>query len=646
MSLPTEALARILQAARNELGQLTEPPRASVPVAQDDWEQSLWDAGLCEEEWLLGGPMDALATAVSEGNAKEIKKRALYLVHDVKSREENLWYLAVLKSGLSQEVLHLRECLHNFAIQVLDDAACGFPDGLRHVDELQAKLDSITSATPSLPSETCVQIFGVARDEICDQRGIFLPSRLLANYRGRIGVLYRRLSSVLSELAKKPLEVESAVDLAWAYTQSGRPLLVLRSAFFASRIVRSGFSADPIFAEPIRRLRARTDRSAANHQGIVQAQQNLRNASTAQQRAFCMLDIYRRVVEGQLRPCAWTVLELRGRSGRLPEIASLRDQLVADGHPVLQDAAQAILPAVRNGAAHEDFEWDEDRELIYVGEDTTAVEDLADGIERAYAFMVGFDCALMALRAEMPELARFLDESDPPQGVRALRERNALNAFGSSGLSVHDWCYERGRLEVVLDRWGMDAFYPGLQAVMWTSRFLENLKEVAVSIRGSESVPVVVSRPALDAMFPVWDEARTLFPVLPAFVFMPAEYSVRVAGGHHHEVAFGVVLRMAIRNTLVMCSSFEESGKSDVLVRRLELVLVAIRQTNALRGDDQCVRANDVESLICRLTEQAAKPKRERVPSVARYLLQKLANVHDRLPAVSPIPGISVDSGK
>ncbi|WP_328932544.1 MULTISPECIES: hypothetical protein [unclassified Streptomyces] len=251
----------------------------------------------------------------------------------------------------------------------------------------------------------------------------------------------------------------------------------------------------------------------------------------------------------------------------------------------------------------------------------------------------------MALRAEMPELARFLEESDPPQGVRALRERNALNAFGSSGLSVHDWYYERGRLEVVLDRWGMDSFYPGLQAAMWTSRFLENLKEVAVSIRGSESVPVVVSRPALDAMFPVWDEARTLFPVLPAFVFMPAEYSVRVAGGHHHEVAFGVVLRMAIRNTLVMCSSFEESGKSDVLVRSLELVLVAIRQTEVLSGDDQCVRANDVESLICRLTEQLAKPKRERVPSVARYLLQKLANVHDRLPAVSPIPGLSADSG-
>ncbi|WP_328502968.1 hypothetical protein OG828_30855 [Streptomyces sp. NBC_00457] len=634
----------ILQAARNELGQLTDPPRASVPVAQDDWEQSLWDAGLCEEEWLLSGPMDALATVVAEGNAKGVRQRALDLVHDVKAREENLWYLAVLKSGLSQEVLHLRECLHAFAIQVLDDAACGFPDGLRHADELRAKVDSITSATPSLPSETCSQIFGVTRDEICDQRGIFLPSRLLANYRGRYDVLYKRLSSVLSELAKRPLTLEGAVDLAWAYTQSGRPLLVLRSAFFVSRTVRSRFSSDPIFAEPIRRLRARTDRSAANHQGIVQAQQNLRNAASAQQRAFCVLDVYRRVVEGQLRPCAWTVLELRGRSGRLPEIASLRDQLVADGHRVLQDAAWAILPAARNGAAHEDFEWDEDRELICVGEDTIAVEDLADGIERAYAFMVGFDCALMALRAEIPELVLFLDGNDPPQGVRALRERDALNAFGSNGLSVHDWRHERGRLEVVLDHWGPDSFYPGLQAAMWTSRFLENLKEVAVSTRGSESVPIVVSRPALDAAFAVWEEARPLFSVMPAFVFMPAEYSVRVARGHH-DVAFGVVLRRAIQNTLVMCSSFEESGKADVLVRRLALVLVAIRQTKALSGDGQCVRVNDVESLIYRLTEQLAKPKRERVPSVGRYLLQKLANVHDRLPGASPIPGLFADSG-
>ncbi|WP_159038753.1 hypothetical protein [Streptomyces sp. NRRL B-1140] len=325
-------------------------------------------------------------------------------------------------------------------------------------------------------------------------------------------------------------------------------------------------------------------------------------------------------------------------------VASETRRLVADGHPVLQDAAQAILPAVRNGAAHEDFEWDEDRELICVGEDTTAVEDLADGIERAYAFMVGFDCALMALRAEMPELASFLDESDPPQGARALRERSALNAFGSNGLSVHDWRYERGRLEVVLDRWGMDSFYPGLQAAMWTYRFLENLEEVAVSVRGSESDPVVVSRLALDAMFPVWDEARTLFPVLPAFVFMSAEYSVRIARSHH-DVAFGVVLRLAIRNTLVMCSSFEESGKSDGLARCLALALVAIRKTEGLSGDGQGVRVNEIESLIYRLTEQLAKPKRERVPSVARYLLQKLANLHDRLPAASPISGLSVDSG-
>jgi hypothetical protein len=102
------------------------------------------------------------------------------------------------------------------------------------------------------------------------------------------------------------------------------------------------------------------------------------------QRVRISPSIYRRVVESQLRPWAWTLPQLRGRRSLVtPELSNMRDMLVADGHPLLAELAVAILLAARNAAAHEDYAWDDAADALSVGNDFVTVSELEDATDRA-----------------------------------------------------------------------------------------------------------------------------------------------------------------------------------------------------------------------------------------------------------------------
>jgi hypothetical protein len=355
-------------------------------------------------------------------------------------------------------------------------AASATDDGRIDVqqEEVRAARRRLIQVTTGMDPYPCEAAFGVPLADLRDARGVYVPARLLAAYYGRYPDLFKRLRTLLSPVTDEPPDLLNALAPAEALVITSRPLVTLRTARRVRALLHEMLNSDAVrLARPLRRLKLRVDRSAASHSGIVRAVRALDAAESDAERAEVKLDLYRRVAEGQLRPWAWTLLQICGRpAGRTPELSSLREQLLADEHPLLDDAAAAILPLVRNAAAHEDFAWNEERQALVVGEAEIGLAELEDATDRAYAFMYGCECAWACARAASPTLARLLDVEDPPSGLRAINERAALSYFGTNGLLVRNWRHEGGVFTVVLEDLPFSRINPCFQAVMWASRHL------------------------------------------------------------------------------------------------------------------------------------------------------------------------------
>ena len=277
-------------------------------------------------------------------------------------------------------------------------------------------------------------------------------------------------------------------------------------------------------------MKLEVDRSATSHAGMVRVMEQLRTAETASDRAVLTLDLYRRMIEGQLRPWAWALLRILGRRGvKAPELSSLREQLLSERILLLSDAAEAILPDPRNAAAHEDYVWDDNLKVLRVGDATVSIADLEAAFSRAYAFMAGAECAWRCVRTESLELARLLDAEDPPGGLRAINTRTAIDHFGTNGLAVRKWFIDGDMLSVLLDELPLSSINPCFQAVMWASRHLENVNRFVVKLPGRAVPAMDLGRQPLDTCFMVWKEAIVSFSAMPMSTFLPANAWARLA---------------------------------------------------------------------------------------------------------------------
>jgi hypothetical protein len=263
------------------------------------------------------------------------------------------------------------------------------------------------------------------------------------------------------------------------------------------------FSEDPVnLAVPLRELKLGVERSASSRAGIIRAGRALETVRTDAERAGISLDLYRRMVESQLRPWVRALLRIRGRQvSKVAPLNTLREQLIKDGLPLLRDAADAILPAARNAGAHEDFEWDDAARILRIGDAAVTVGELEDATERAYAFMCGAEAAWSCARARWPQLATLLDSEDPPGGLRTMNTFGALAHFGTNGLRVADWRYERGKFAVTVDELPSQLINPCFQAVTWASRYLADASRFEVLLPGLSRAALELTRPALDATF-------------------------------------------------------------------------------------------------------------------------------------------------
>jgi hypothetical protein len=607
----------------------------------------LKQAGLAPNAIPFQCEIDELFASVAADDARTIRPRSVALAQRAEDICSDLSVLAacVAARGVVEPAI---EGLMNLAKTVLNSCGAGVSSPRVAVATEAAKvaLGELYAESADTCEDPCRQAFGVSRDDVSDANGIFSSSRLYGHYYGRYGELLARVYNVWSSFAETPPILENALTPAWTLVNAEQPLTMLRAAVFAREQVQSAFAAKPDDSGKIlRAYKLRVDRSRANHAGAVRIQKALRSSETRSETAELTLDLYRRMVEGQFRPWAWTLLQLRGRAGsKLPELSSLRDQLVADGNRVLADAARVILTAARNAAAHEDFEWDEEIEKIRVGDATTSVAELEEAITQAYEFMCGCECAIVDCRASDRALFAAMNSEDPPHGFLARNLAVAVDLFGTNGLKVKTHAMDRGTFSVHLEDWPLKSVNPGLQALTVAAQVLPKAQRFQIRVGDSNIVAADIDRAPLQENWRVWMKARDRFSEMPLSAFLPANAAVRLAVEQPVQASRAITW-MALNDVLHALADVAEKRNDRRGARRqwpqmqahIELAHLALGLANEIIGET-ADDAKSAQEVLRKIAREIAKPKRQLVHVFMDGLVRDLQKRWGELGPVSILP--------
>lgn len=590
--LPSEARRRLVAQQHRRLEQVSSRRLVpSLPTSRGSWATVVIDAGLRASLKTLDSEVLDLVGANAEllSEAAAIVQRSWRLVNAIEGMAEDLAYLDAFEPAGGHGAT-LSDALISAGIAALDsvpgDVSANEVHG--HLATVHARANQIFAIENefAFPEDPCSVAFGVPYSDLLDSSGIFSPSRLLSAYYGRYGELAGRLNAVLRIVAPAGLSVLDAIAPAEALVLTPRPLVSLRTALRTRDLILAKLEADADgVAGPLLDLQEGVDRSEASHRAMVRVLSQLKGADTRADRAVLSLDLYRRMAEGQLKPWAWALLRINGRSGRTPEIASLREQLVADQLPILLDAAAAIIPAARNASAHEDYVWDEVGGVLRIGHDVVSIGDLERASDHAYSFMAGAECGWKCARVASPTLARLLDADGAPNGLAAINKATAIVHFGTNGLHVERWKLDARVLSVYLDALPEAGINPCFQAAMWASRHLRNVDRIVVMLPERPLPAMDLPRAALDATFLVWKDAVAHFRVMPVSTFLPANVWARLAVELPDQAA-GSGAWLALNDAVHAYDEAHEATGSVAervtpLIIRLELVSTALAATIA-----------------------------------------------------------------
>jgi len=586
----------------------------------------------------------ATAQAVSDAalahDAHGLRRAASALAERVAGIAFDLWCLSALGPG--GVAVPLRDAVVDMGTSVLEGVADPAPARTLNWDRpLRTALEVVCGHSPPLVDDPVAALFGVSREAACDARGVFSPSRVVAEFHGREGDLTRIVNGLLALITSTPPNPIDGLRAAGALFLGPRPFLSLRSAVQVRAIIADALRGDPeAAATPLRALKSRVDRSAVNHASMLRVTAQIAEARTIAEQAPLRLELYRKMAEGQLRPWAWTILRLRGRVlDRIPELASLRDQLLADAHPLSLEAARAILAPARNASAHEDFEWDGQRGVLLVGDAEVSVDDLVEATERAYTLMSGAECGWTCARSESDLLGRLLDADRPPNTEKVIDLHGALARFGTNGLHVHDWTFDDGVLCVTVDDVPVHAIDPCFQAVLEASRRV-SANCVVVKTRQAPDPVIDLSREAIEIADRVWCRAVRSFRPLPLCTFLPANAANRLAVETPESAAVAVAWLALNDAAHAFNEAYDGWGGERWAARltaRLELVADAIAAARAVLPVAAEMPLSHAASLVSNAMAAIASGRAAALDAAEDSIRAYL----DASPAPSPLPTLA-----
>lgn len=225
---------------------------------------------------------------------------------------------------------------------------------------------------------------------------------------------------------------------------------------------------------------------------FVRLQDRLRRAEgarTERDRAVSVLEAYKHMAEGITRRWVWLLLRLTGLDGSLPTVGVLGEPAAARLGELGARIESALVPAMRNAEAHEDFEFDEDIGLLVVGDATFHPDDILARLTDLDTLQRALIVGRLAAFADQPALAGGIPGS--PVGPSASSAMTfARQRFGHAGQRVRSFVRDRDRLDVVIDGLRPELCNPCFLALIQAAQALPTVSRFVVRLPGRED-PVI-----------------------------------------------------------------------------------------------------------------------------------------------------------
>lgn len=248
----------------------------------------------------------------------------------------------------------------------------------------------------------------------------------------------------------------------------------------------------------------------------------------SEERAFALVDAYKRTVEGPFRQYSWALYCMKVGVWRSPDmLTSLRDQLVAERDDLSAIVGDVIIPDLRNSETHENISWDGFLDEYVTQQGRVTASQVAFALVTGRSFVNGCEAGLAATRS----LKAQLDTGALPSHVDAGRMpswRRVRAFFGTNNLRLTEAILNTPNARFHVERLDQRDINPCLQALLLARRLLPRTETFSVATVGHTDPVLVVSARGLDATMPTWELALGLFDRMPLSTFLPANFDARL----------------------------------------------------------------------------------------------------------------------
>lgn len=503
-------------------------PLAVLPVTGAQWQRSVGDANLDGRAALYAARrLDVVSTADCDGAAlgRRLRRASLELADAARNLCDRLETLGALEPNDEAP-----RRAHAWRDLIAQDAQAVVTAAIEDVESPPMRPWPTLPAAAADDRDILFAVFGIAADELTDDAGVFCDTRVLAHYRLRLVELQQRCEPILGLVADRPPSVFTAVSAARDLATSVSPFVTLHSARdIRARILRA-FDADAartiaVFSNAAREM----DKEWSS---FVRLQQRLRRAEAARaerDRAVSVLEAYKHMAEGITRRWVWMLLRLTGLEGSPPTLGALGEPAAARLGELGARIESALVPAMRNAEAHEDFEFDEDTGLLAVGDATFHPDEILARLTDLDILQRGLIVGRLAAFSDQPALAGGIPGS--PVGSSASAAMTfARQRFGHAGQRVRSFVRDRDRLDVVIDALRPEACNPCFLALTQAAQALPTVSRFVVRLPGDEDPVIDLPAAVLHTNWPVFELAARVFPdALPQVTFLPCLTWVRLS---------------------------------------------------------------------------------------------------------------------
>lgn len=527
------------------------------------------------------------------------------------------------------------------------DVAQAFTEALRDLRPLE----------DGPPQDPWASVFGVDRAELCDANGAFSTSLLVAQFHSRLGDLQSRVDRLFEPLGPAKLDPLKALTFCPVLLESVDPAESVQAALHVYELVIERFHAEPDHtAIVLRAMLDNVERSHANMTMIRDTVARLEATTRRDRRAMLILELYRRMTEGQMKPWCWALVCLHtGAHGPAPMLSQLGDRLRATCDDLAVALANCIVAKPRNAAAHEDYHWDSGRRRLMSGTDEIDPEQLKHLSVRGQGLVLGAELGWALACATTPRLTDSTRSVGGQEFAAVLQINDALTRFSTNNLRVEDWELDLDELTIYIADLGPDEFNPCAQAILEASLVFPEAQRFAVRLPAIDGPAMVASRPVLLNILPLWFTARRRYEKMPPAVFLPLFFESRLLV-EPPDVAAGSMVWLALNEAAHFLGTFHAAqlvGKLPVAAdlahlsvgltivsRTLEICALACHEkTEFLLGRSYRAIRGAATHAGCASSDLPNRSGLDSLRSLDR-LGDKIFELLEALPACAPLPTV------